>query len=183
MEFIDETFKEKIEIFEKEFISCIFDSMDFSYESFDFAIFEDCVFKNCNLSLVTLKDTAFKSCQFIDCKVTGVHFTSTHPLFRDFSFEKCRIEFSTFTHLDLKKISFKESLIYESDFYSCNLIKGDFSYTDLKNSCFDESNLEEANFEGAINYDINPLNTNIKKAIFSGIEATRLLNVFQIKLV
>jgi fluoroquinolone resistance protein len=54
--------------------------------------------------------------------------------------------------------------------------------TRFSGSLFDNTNLFKANLKNCINYNINPLNNNIKKAKFSLPEALTLLDAFEIQI-
>jgi fluoroquinolone resistance protein len=82
----------------------------------------------------------------------------------------------------MNKTIFKKCTISDCDFINTEIKNGDFSSSDLKDSLFHNVNLQGASFEQAINYNINPENNNIKKAVFSLPEAINLLSHLDIRL-
>ena len=80
----------------------------------------------------------------------------------------------------MNKTIFKNSKVHKCFFNKTSLIEADFSNCDLLETTFHNCNLSKSNFCNAINYDINPLVNNIKKAKFSLPEAVGLLRGFDI---
>ncbi len=91
-------------------------------------------------------------------------------------FKKCMIKTSNFSALNLKNTSFQECIIRDTIFTDANLAGADFTGADLDGTTFHNSDLSYANFQGAINYSINPLTNKLVKAKFSKPEVLALLN-------
>ena len=96
--------------------------------------------------------------------------------------KKSFVQYCNFSDLDMRKISFQESKIYNSTFIHTNLTEANFSKTDLKETLFRNCNLTKSNFRGASNYSIDPLVNKVKKAKFSFPEVVGLLHGFDIKI-
>lgn len=80
----------------------------------------------------------------------------------------------------LKKSNFSGSKILECTFNETTLTHSNFSETDLTGTTFHRSDLAGANFSSAINYCIDPVTNNVKKAKFSLPEVAGLLGRFGI---
>lgn len=85
-----------------EYEHCIFDTCNFSDGYLDGLDFMECTFADCNLSAANIAHTTFKEVGFIRCKMLGVHFETCNPFLLDFSFTDCRMNFSSFTGMELK---------------------------------------------------------------------------------
>ena len=77
------------------------------------------------------------------------------------------MQLCNFSQLKMMEHSLEGSTIQDCDFYQTNLEGAVFNSCDLKGSLFDECNLSEADFRSAKNYNINPAQNKLKKAIFS----------------
>lgn len=190
-----------------EYFSRTFSYHEATSESFTEVIFENCTFENCNFS-----DIRFYKCKFVDClfissnlsnvkidyskffdvsfndsKMVGIDWTKadwprfafTSPL----KFNNCIINDSSFFGLNLSEIELKHCKAQDVDFRNGNFSKAHFNFTDFTSSLFMKTNLREANFCDAENYTIDIFNNDIKGAIFSRLEALRLLDCLNIELV
>lgn len=171
----------------KYFEECTFNGCDFSEAELKHCKFIDCEFVDCNLSLTKLNYSQFNSVKFLNCKIIGVNWTQAiwasigiaYPL----HFEKCLLNDASFFGLQLQTSVFIECKIHNADFGEANCEHADFSYSDLQATSFHHTNLGYANFEGALNYNIDVLNCNIKGAKFSLPEAVQLLNSLAIEII
>jgi uncharacterized protein YjbI with pentapeptide repeats len=77
--------------------------------------------------------------------------------------------------MKLKKTPFTGCEIVSSDFLRSDLSETDFSNTVFRDVSFNGANLSKAVFIGAKGYLINPLFTNVKKAVFSLPDAVSML--------
>lgn len=82
--------------------------------------------------------------------------------------------------MKLKKSVLRKSNIVECDFIDSDLSECNFTYSALSGTLFNNSNLTKANFSYATDYDINPMENILKKAIFTIPDATALLKCFDI---
>ncbi|MBE6068423.1 MAG: pentapeptide repeat-containing protein [Clostridium lundense] len=183
-EYEDLTFRglKKIDenIRDKTFINCEFNNCDFTQTDFSNSKFEDCIFNECNLTLVKYDDVKLRNAKFKGCKLVGVNFNKCDTFILEIGFQDSLIENCNFSSLALKKSLFKNSNILESDFVGTDLSECDFTSSSLGGTIFDNSNLSKANFSDAKDYDINPLNNIVKKAVFTMPEAMMLLRHFNI---
>ncbi len=159
-----------------------FSGIDFSDADFSNADFENCRFTDCNLSNINVSGTKFSEVSFINSKLTGIPFYQSNPFAIEVSFIKSRLFSCNFTEMKLKDTVFKSCEITECWFQETDLSGSDFSGSKFRNTLFHNSRLERCNFTEAEGYTINPVNNNIRKAVFSIPEVLNLLNDFDIKI-
>jgi uncharacterized protein YjbI with pentapeptide repeats len=158
----------------KQFENCIFKKCNFSGTDFRRCRFLDCTFEHCDMSNLKVQGASFRSNLFKDCKMVGFNWSHTSSV-SHLNFEKCRLDFSVFAGLDLRKSSLLHCVAKEADFSETNLSETDCRGTDFSGARFANSNLTKADFRQAINYSIRPGENKLKKARFSLPEATLLL--------
>ncbi|MCU7495897.1 MAG: pentapeptide repeat-containing protein [Ignavibacteria bacterium] len=169
------------ELQETEFSECTFEKMNFEKTKFKYVRFENCTFHKCNLGLIKITGSRFIDCKFTDCKLIGVNWQEAEaPV--EIVMEKCKLDYSIFYGLDLRRIEITESFAKEVNFENADLSKGKFNGTDFYLSKFKNTNLSFTDFREATNYDINPEFNRIKKAKFSMPEAMTLLQCFDIQI-
>lgn len=187
-EFYEKTFLDlhlEKETFEnKEFENCQFTKCDFNEAKFLKCKFIDCEFNACNLSGVTLRMTSFSETIFEESKLIGINWTQARwsqlKLPSTIKFYKSNISHSSFYNLDLPETIIEQCKAHDVDFRECDLTSEIFTETDFEQSLFMHTNLFASDFTEAINYIINPLENNIKKAKFSLPDAMNLLIAFEI---
>ena len=140
-----------------EFENCLFDGCILSSVSFEKTIFIDCIFSQCDLNNVSIKS----------CKLNGIHFEFCPSFMLEMNFDTCQMHYTSFFGMNLENIHFKDCDLKESDFTGVTAINAVFDGCDFSNGSFDQSNLQGSDFTKAINYHINPLKNQIKKAKFS----------------
>ncbi len=165
-----------------EYENCIFNSCNFSNNDFSEFKFIDCEFHDCNLSLVKLDNTVFREVKFKGSKMLGLRFDTCIEFGLSFSFDSCQLNHSSFYKIKMKKTSFKKSQLQETDFTQCDLSNSTFDNCDFLNATFDNTNLEKVDFRTAYNYSIDPENNRIKKAKFSILGISGLLNKYEIEI-
>ncbi|PUA29313.1 MAG: hypothetical protein B0W54_01540 [Cellvibrio sp. 79] len=176
----DESFTEVI------FENCTFENCNFSNTKFHKCKFVDCLFISSNLSNIKIDYSKFFDVSFNDSKMVGIDWTKadwprfafTSPL----KFSNSIINDSSFFGLSLNELELKYCKAQDVDFRNGNFSKGNINYTDFTNSLFMKTNLRETNFSDAENYTIDIFNNDIKGAIFSRLEALRLLDCLDIEL-
>ena len=119
----------------------------------------------------------------MDCKIVGAEFFKCEKIFFSANFQNCLIQYCNFSDLQMKNSSFAKSKLKECHFTNTVLTGSDFEEVDLAGTIFHNSDLSKCNFSKALNYDIDPVTNNIKKAQFSLPEAVGLLRDFDIILV
>ena len=184
--FDEETFEgidyTKKDIVKGEYDNCTFLNCNFSGIYASNIGFIECEFINCNFSNADIGNTAFKTATFIECKLLGLKFNECDPFLLALKFNNCQLNVSSFYKLNIPNISFINCNLQEVDFTEANISKGIFDNCDLKNAIFNRTKLEKANFSSAFNFDINPTDNFIKKAIFSKENIIGLLKSFDISL-
>ena len=110
----------------------------------------------------------------------GLKFESCNEFALSFSFENCILNFSTFYKTKIKKTQFKNCQLQEVDFTETDLSGARFENCDLLRAFFSSTNLESANFRTAFNYVIDPESNRMKKAKFSLLGLSGLLEKYKL---
>lgn len=176
----DHTFLQTDTIKVGEYENCAFNDITFEDNDLSNYQFIDCTFNNCNLSLAKMNKTVFRDVIFKDCKMLGMHFDTCNEYGLVFSFDGCQLNHSSFYKTKIKKTSFKNCQLQETDFTDADLSNGTFENCDLSGAVFDHTNLERVDFRTAFNYSINPEINQIKKARFSQLGLSGLLDKYDI---
>lgn len=158
-----------------EFNGCRFEGCDLSEADLSAARFLECSFVSCNLSNVVVRNATFRDVSFTDCKAVGLDWTTASTI-QDLVFDRCVLNYSNFTELDLRGLRISHCTAHEVSFTGSNLSKADLTGTDLRRSELSGANLTEADFRGAVNYRVRPGDVRLKKTRFSLPEATSLLD-------
>lgn len=158
----------------KEFEECTFTDCSFMECTFQKCKFISCTFQDCMFSVVTPTDSRFIEVRFRDSKVIGFDWTQAAHI-HDISFERCRINYSSFRLLKLPKLKITDCEAKETDFTESDISEGVFTGTDFERSIFSKTILAKADFTGAKNYTIDVRHNTVKKAKFSIPEALSLL--------
>ena len=165
-----------------EYENCQFNSCNFSDTVLSDFKFIDCTFNACNVSLVKINNTVFQDVKFKDCKMVGLLFDTCNSFGLSFSFDACQLNHSSFYKTKIKMTLFKNSQLQGIDFTETDLTSAVFDNCDLSQAIFDLSILEKADFRTAYNYSINPENNRIKKAKFSVLGLSGLLDNYDIEI-
>ena len=163
-----------------EYEYCKFINCDFSNSTLSYNKFIECEFINCNLSMTELFETSFRNTSFKDSKMIGLKFDNCNEFALDFSFENCILDYSSFYKMEIKKTSFKNSQLHEVDFTECNLQGSLLDNCDLNMARFVDSIIEHVDFTTAYNYSIDLELNKIKKAKFSLMGLSGLLDKYDI---
>jgi fluoroquinolone resistance protein len=175
------------QIFEKddlvgkgEYESCTFRNGDFSDKDLSGFKFIDCIFLGCNFSLAKLNKTSFQDVKFQDCKMLGLRFDNCNEFGLSFTFDNCQLNHASFYQMKIKKTIFKNSQLQEVDFAQADLSQAVFENCNLAQASFDHTILEKTDFRTAYNYSIDPEINRIKKAKFSVLGLSGLLDKYDI---
>ena len=163
-----------------EYECCTFSGCDFSNTDLSDIKFFDCVFTGCNLSLAKMQKTVLRDVQFKDCKMLGLRMDECNKFGFGVRFENCSLAHSSFYQKILKKTTFKNTILQEVDFTACDLTEAIFDNCDLANATFDNTTLEKADLRTAYNYSIDPDKNKIRKAKFSLVGVSGLLDKYNI---
>jgi fluoroquinolone resistance protein len=166
-----------------EYENCHFINCNFSNTDLSSCDFSECRFTNCNVSMAKLVKAGLKDVHFKDCKLLGLHFDTCNDFLFTISFDNCVINLSTFEKRKLKKTVFKNSTLHEVDFTGADLTGSVFDNCDLTRAIFYNTLLEKVDFTTAYNYSIDPEVNRMKKAIFSALGISGLLDKYDIKIV
>ena len=154
----------------KEFEGCIFKHCDFSNSDFSNNTFLDCEFIDCNLSMWQVANTSLQSVFFKKCKVLGIQFQSCTDFLFQVNFEDCILDYASFANKKMPK----------TKFVSCSMKEVNFVGTNLTQAVFDHTILEKTDFRTSYNYSIDPEINRIKKARFSILAVSGLLDKYDI---
>ncbi|MFC1522013.1 pentapeptide repeat-containing protein [Elusimicrobiota bacterium] len=165
-----------------EFEGCAFKKCTLTKASLGGCRFIDCSFEDCDLSLVKMRKARLRNVGFRDSKLIGINWAELDCAY-SMKFEKCLLNYSIFSGLDLRGIQMLECSIHEADFSDCNISNAVFTHTDFLGTRFSNTNLKLADFSKATRYRINPLNNKIGKAKFSLPEAVGLLSGLDIEII
>ncbi|MGB3948278.1 MAG: pentapeptide repeat-containing protein [Bacteroidia bacterium] len=163
-----------------EYENCTFNGCNFADGDFSGFKFIECTFNDCNLSLVKLNKTAFVDAKFKDSKLLGLRFDTCNEFGLSFSFDNCMLNHASFYKTKIKKTVFKNCHLQETDFAEADLTNSVFDNCNLAHAIFERTILEKADFRSAYNYTIDPEMNRIKKAKFSVLGLSGLLDKYDI---
>ncbi len=166
--------------FGKEFENCTFKDCDFSNCNLSAYRFLECRFNNCNLSMAKLNDAVIRECSFDYCKLLGLNLFECNDFIFTASFDNCLMKYASFKGMNLKSFKFSNCNLEESDFFGTDLSNSVFENCILQRAIFSDTNLEKADLRTAINFTIDPDRNKIKKARFSRLSLSGLLDKFNI---
>lgn len=163
-----------------EYENCMFTNCNFEEINLNDIKFMDCNFQDCNWSLVQLNGTVLREVKFKDCKMLGLQFETCNDFGLLFSFENCQLNHSTFFQMNIKKTIFRNCQLREIDFSESNLSNVIFDNCDLAQAIFINTVLDKADFRTAYNYSIDPESNRLKKAKFSILGISGLLDKYDL---
>lgn len=152
---------------QRDYEGYTFTQCNFSEADLSGVVFADCTFTDCNFSLAKLTKTAFRQVRFVGCKLVGLRFEQCHEFLLAFSFERCPLDYASFTGLKLKQTRFQGCSPQEADFAGTDLSGAWFDDCNLDRAIFEGTNLERADFTTAYRFQIDPNQNRMKKARFS----------------
>jgi fluoroquinolone resistance protein len=165
-----------------EYENCTFKNCNFYNSDFSNFVFRECIFDECDLSLVALKNTTLNDIRFVNCKLLGLQFHECNSFLLSFGFENCILKLAVFYKLKLKKTKFINCNLQEADFTETDLTSVAFENCDMYRAIFYSTNLEKADFRSSFNYAFDPERNRIKKARFSRLGVTGLLDKYNIEI-
>ena len=163
-----------------EYENCRFTNCNFEETNLNDIKFMNCDFQDCNWSLAQLNGTVLREVKFKDCKMLGLQFENCNDFGLSFSFDNCQLNHSTFFQMNIKKTIFRNCQLREIDFSESNLTYVVFDNCDLAQAIFINTVLDKADFRTAYNYSIDPESNRLKKAKFSIIGISGLLDKYDI---
>jgi len=166
-----------------EYDNCEFINCDFAEINLGKTSFNHCKFIQCNLSLCKMNKTYWSEVEFIDCKMTGIDFTNCNKYSLSVGFTNSNLQYAIFSGLTLRGTLFSQCNMQELDFSETDLKGSLFKNCDLSRTIFSQTNLESTDFSSSFNYEINPVNNNLKKAKFSRQGLEGLLSTFYVTIV
>ena len=159
------------------FIDCTFAGTDLTNNNF-----RACRFELCNLSMARFDNSSFKDVRFVQNKMLGLDFSCINPFLLALSFAHCQLDLTSFAKLRLRGTIFDTCRLEEVDFTEADLSAVTFSECDLNRAIFARTNLERADFSTALNYSLDPENNRLRKAVFSRMNLSGLLQKHQIEI-
>ena len=115
-------------------------------------------------------------------KCLGLRFENCNKFGFTVSFDNCILSHSSFYQTKLKKIIVKNSKLDEVDFTDCDLSNSVFDNCDLTRAVFSNTKLVKADLRTSYNYSIDPEINRIKKAKFSLLGLSGLLEKYDIEI-
>ena len=109
-------------------------------------------------------------------------FNTCNPFGLSFSFDSCQLNNSSFYTTKIKNTVFKNSHLQETDFEEADLTGAVFSNCNLIQAVFNHPILEKADFRTSYNYSLDPEINRIRKAKFSLLGLSGLLDKYEIEL-
>ncbi len=183
----DKNFKDitidKENIFDIEFLDCVFENCKFNECILVNCTFSECKFIDCSFVGLKTKNVSILFAEFIECTIVGLNWANLDSGSISFPIGKlknCYLKYNEFEKMNFKKFDFEKSSIVDSNFVRCNLGESNFNMCDLKNTHFAECDLRKADFREAKGYGINAFDNIIKGAKFSRAEVVSLLKYFDI---
>lgn len=165
-----------------EYDNCVFTGCTLSDSDLKDMIFVDCTFDACNLSMAQLSTTTIRDCAFKSCKMLGLHFADCNQFGLSASFEKCNLNLSSFYKTKFKKTLFANCALNEVDFTESDFSGSLFAECDFAKARFENTTIEKADLRTSFNYSIDPERNRIKKAKFSLMGITGLLDKYDIEI-
>lgn len=162
-----------------EFVECTFIGLDLAEREFKNSKFIECHFRKCNCSNAVVQNSTFRDTKFDECKLMGINWSSVQSI-ANLSIQNSNLDYSVFQELNLGHAIFKDCVIREVDFSQSKMESANFSGSNLRGSFFTGCDLSKADFRDAIEYNIDPQFTKLKKAKFSMPEAMSLLQSLEI---
>ena len=157
-----------------EFYACAFTGMKFAGVHLESSQFYHCSFKNCSLAGQDITGSVFCETLFESCSLVGVNWAAVKRV-SDLQFIECKLDYSTFQKLDLRRLQCRKCSIVDVDFSDANLLEAKFSDSVLAGANFSRSSLLKADFRSARSYFIDPQYCKIKGAKFSLPEAAAII--------
>jgi len=169
-----------------QFENCHFKNCNFDDASFLHCKFIECDFTHCSLNAAILTGTSFSDVNFDHSQLMNINWIQAKwpqiKLFSTIGFVNCDISHSNFFGLGLSEINLQECRAHNVDFREADLAYGNLTDSDFYCSLFSQTKLVSADFSGAINYNIDMMLNDVKKATFSFPEVVRLLDHFEIQI-
>lgn len=168
------------------FVDCAFTGCTFENCRVAHCVFTECRFTGCHISGPKFENSQAKFLTLENCTLTGVNWGLLlpsggfgQPLEK---LDACRMKYSFFTEMDLRKFSFAGSSFQGCMFAGCNLAEGSLQGCDLSETEFFRCDLTGADFRGAVGYKVDVPSCTLKSASFSLPEAANLLYSLGIRL-
>lgn len=130
------------EIADLDLDGCRFDGAVLERTTWRRCTFDACILTGVNLSMSRLIDVRFSECTMTESKAQAVSWTGLRTsglADRAISFERCRLDYGSFTGVDLRG----------SRFVGCSLVDADFGESDCRKAQFIDCDLSGARFAGA----------------------------------
>ncbi|WP_342374820.1 pentapeptide repeat-containing protein [Myxococcus stipitatus] len=157
--FANETFEgvdlQGLELRDKEFYRCTFESCQLQESRWQRTVFEACVVRGSNVTRARFLSTGLREVRFEGSKLMGIDWSdlSSNP---ELSFQECGLSYCSFVGLSLRKTPFLKCVARESNFYDLDLTDADFTGSDLGGSNFRGCMLLRADFSDTTGVFLDP---------------------------
>ena len=167
----------------KDFERCTFTQCDFTQCNFTGVAFIDCNFISCNFSEAKINYVGLRTTFFDNCNFTGVNFSMVDPLLFSVEFKNCRLDYTKFYTLKIKRTVFTDCSLIAADFMQTDLTEVLFDNCNLHKSVFHDSIAAGADFTTSYNFSIDPERNKLRRARFSPEGLKGLLEKYEIVVV
>lgn len=144
-----------------QFEDCKFSGLNFSDYNFRSTSFMNCKFINCNLANQDFLNVSMRDVQFELCNLIGVNWCNLKRL-ENQEFCNCKLNFSVFQGLKLKKIKIVDCSALDVDFSDSDLTESIFTGSLLEGAIFNRATLINSDFRSAKNYLFDLRTTKVK---------------------
>ena len=151
---------------EASFEDCEFRAFDFSVHNLKSVSFLNCKFTNCNMANIQLMNASMRDITFESCNLIGVNWCNLRR-YEDLKFKECKLNFSSFQGLKLKRTEIINSLAVDVDFSGCDLSLSNFSGSGFAGANFEAANLTDTDFRSSRDYLFDLRKAKIKGAKFT----------------
>lgn len=177
---IEDTKKENIELYDKEFENVIFNNVEITDSKLEKNTFKNVQFNNCNFSNTSFEKTTFIRCEFNNCKITGCVFIDARL------YNVCIVD-SNANYINLSMASIEnvlfENIVLRNSYFQENKLKNIYlKKVDLTQTQFINTSLKNIDLSDCIIEGIAVSIQDIRGAIINEFQAIDLLYLIGVKL-
>ena len=150
-----------------EFENYHFRNFDLTQANLTGRVFRECLFENCNLAGATIQNAALQNVAFDGCKLLGLQFYSCRDMLFDVHFDKCQLDYASFTGRRMPNTRFVSCSLQEVDFRQADLTAAVFEDCNLLRALFADTRLVGADFTTAQGVELDPELNELQQARFT----------------
>ena len=166
----------------KHFAACRIVRTALAEANLQHSTFDDVEFEDCDLSSVRLDGASLTEVTFRRCKLLGVDWSAASQslIGQPLVFEECQLDFGVFQNVTLRGSTFRECSAREADFVGADIGEATFPGTNLERARFGGTRLVDADLRGALGYELDPRENDVRGLRVGLLEGAALLRVFGI---